>query len=71
MAGRVRIGKSGFGGRRSAARGPRRVPGDECARGQPFASLVTPACVPDFSLLLLLSSCRSTHGILLPIRGVR
>ena len=27
------------------------------AQGQPFASLVTPACAPDLSLLLLLSVC--------------
>ena len=26
------------------------------AKGQPFASLVTPACAPDLSVLLLLSS---------------
>ena len=32
----------------------KRLSGDKCS-GQPFASLVTPACMPDGSLLLLLS----------------
>ena len=39
--------------------------------GQPFASLVTPACAPDLSLLLLLSDLSEHTGTCAPNRAAR